>query len=178
MYGSIYDIRGKVHTDSTDLAEKCLAMFHKCFARRYSRQSFSITKWYSSYSLFVIWSVFMMVTHSLSWSNSLEADNPRSNRKCRKEVCSFFVELVIGTQRVVAIQCQSWSICIEEFIRDFEHRCAIADMSPFRSKSGIQDFIIHAFETCYLISQCRIRDIICIEKMRHYSLDNQVRMTL
>lgn len=89
-----------------------------------------------------------------------------------------FIQWIIRMQRIVAIQSYSWSIRIKKIIIDLEHRSAVADISSGRSKSCIHNFIVHAFETLYLIIQRSIGNSIRIKKVRQYSFHNKIRMTL
>lgn len=51
-------------------------------------------------------------------------------------------------------------------------------MSSYRSKSCIQDFVIHTLESLDLIIDSRIRNTVRIKKMRHHSFDDKIGMTL
>ena len=151
MHSTIYYIGRKIHTDSSHLTKKCLAMFDKYLSRSASRQSFCITKWHRCNSLFVTRSIFVMITYTLTRPNSLETDYPRSNGQYRQQIISVFVQRIISTQRIISIQSQSWSISIEKIFIDFKHRSTIADMPSYRRKSCIQYFIIHTFKTLNLV---------------------------
>ena len=62
-----------------------------------------------------------------------------------------FIKRILRIKWIIPIKCYSRPISIKEFIFDLKHRRTISDMSSLRSKSSIDNLIVHAFKTLDLI---------------------------